>query len=83
MAGTALELALSHRFLMKYPYSIVKIDKSMIWACDTNPKALVSLKHTVAMIKDLKMSVLAEGDETEIQIQYHFFYIELVLLHLN
>ena len=53
--------------LMKYPYSIVKIDKSMIWACDTNPKALVSLKHTVAMIKDLKMSVLAEGVETEEQ----------------
>ena len=53
--------------LMKYPYSIVKIDKSMIWACDTNPKALISLKHTVAMIKDLEMSVLAEGVETEEQ----------------
>ena len=52
---------------MKYPYSIVKIDKSMIWACDTNPKALISLKHTVAMIKDLEMSVLAEGVETEEQ----------------
>jgi len=51
--------------LMKYPYSIVKIDKSMVWACDSNPNALVLLKHTVAMIKDLNMKVLAEGVETE------------------
>ena len=53
--------------IMQYPYSIVKIDKSMVWACDSNPKAFVSLKHTVAMIKDLDMVVLAEGVETEEQ----------------
>jgi len=50
--------------IMQYPYSIVKIDKSMVWACDSNPKALISLKHTIAMIKDLEMKVLAEGVET-------------------
>ena len=50
---------------MQYPYSIVKIDKSLVWACDSNPKAYISLKHTVAMIKDLEMSVLAEGVETD------------------
>ncbi len=53
--------------IMRYPYSIVKIDKSMVWACDSNPKAFISLKHTVAMIKDLEMKVLAEGVETENQ----------------
>ena len=46
--------------LMRYPYSIVKIDKSLVWACDSNPKAFISLKHTIAMIKDLDMKVLAE-----------------------
>lgn len=51
--------------IMQYPYSIVKIDKSMVWACDSNPKASISLKHTIAMIKDLEMRVLAEGVETE------------------
>ncbi len=56
--------------LMKYPYSIVKIDKSMIWACDTNPKASISLKYTIAMIKDLDMAVLAEGIETEKQKEF-------------
>lgn len=56
--------------LMKYPYSIVKIDKSMVWACDTNPKASISLKYTIAMIKDLDMAVLAEGIETEKQKEF-------------
>ena len=51
--------------LMRYPYSIVKIDKSLVWACDSNPKAFISLKHTIAMIKDLDMKVLAEGVETK------------------
>jgi EAL domain-containing protein (putative c-di-GMP-specific phosphodiesterase class I) len=56
--------------IMQYPYSIVKIDKSMVWACDSNPKALISLKHTIAMIKDLEMSVLAEGVETERHLEF-------------
>ena len=50
--------------IMKYPYSLVKIDKSMVWECDTNPNAIISLKHSIAMIKDLNMSSLAEGIET-------------------
>ena len=54
--------------MMQYPYSIVKIDKSMVWACDNNPKAFISLKHTIAMIKDLEMAVLAEGVESEAHI---------------
>ena len=56
--------------LMRYPYSIVKIDKSLVWACDTNPKAFISLKHTIAMIKDLDMRVLAEGVETQRHIDF-------------
>ena len=56
--------------IMQYPYSIVKIDKSMVWACDSNPKALISLKHTIAMIKDLEMSALAEGVETERHLEF-------------
>ena len=56
--------------LMRYPYSIVKIDKSLVWACDKNPKALISLKHTIAMIKDLDMGVLAEGVENKKHIDF-------------
>ena len=60
--------------LMRYPYSIVKIDKSLVWACDSNPKAFISLKHTIAMIKDLDMKVLAEGVET----QHHIDLLEQI-----
>ena len=60
--------------LMRYPYSIVKIDKSLVWACDSNPKAFISLKHTIAMIKDLDMKVLAEGVET----QHHIDLLEKI-----
>lgn len=60
--------------LMRYPYSIVKIDKSLVWACDSNPKAFISLKHTIAMIKDLDMKVLAEGVET----QHHIDFLEQI-----
>ena len=56
--------------IMRHPYSIVKIDKSMVWSCDTNPKASISLKHTIAMIRELEMKVLAEGVETEDQKQF-------------
>lgn len=56
--------------LMRYPYSIVKIDKSLVWACDENPKAFISLKHTIAMIKDLDMKVLAEGVENKEQVDF-------------
>lgn len=56
--------------LMRYPYSIVKIDKSLVWACDENPKALISLKHTIAMIKDLDMKVLAEGVENREHVDF-------------
>lgn len=55
--------------LMKHPYKIVKIDKSLLWACDNNPKALISLKHTIAMIKDLDMKVLTEGVENKEQVE--------------
>lgn len=50
--------------IMQNPYALVKIDKSMVWAAETNDKAMISLKHTISMIKDLNMAVLAEGVET-------------------
>ena len=49
---------------------MVKVDKSMIWECDTNPKELLSLKHSVALIKDLNMATLAEGVETKDQADW-------------
>ena len=60
--------------IMQYPYSIVKLDKSIVWAAENNMKAAILLKYTIAMIKELDMNVLAEGVETLRQAQ---FLIEL------
>lgn len=54
--------------LMQNPYSVVKIDKSLVWNACTSQKARITLKHAIAMVQDLNMDVLAEGVETEQQI---------------
>ena len=54
--------------IMKYRYSVVKLDKSMLDAADTGRQAYVLLMHTIRMIKDLNMNVLIEGVETEKQL---------------
>jgi diguanylate cyclase (GGDEF)-like protein len=53
--------------IMQYPYEVVKLDKSIVWAAQDNIKAAISLKYIIAMIKELDMTVLAEGVETQRQ----------------
>lgn len=55
--------------IMKHHYSIVKLDKSIVWAASDNPQAMISLKHTISMMQDLNMSILAEGIETTAQAE--------------
>jgi EAL domain-containing protein (putative c-di-GMP-specific phosphodiesterase class I)/GGDEF domain-containing protein len=50
--------------IIKYPFHTIKLDKSMLWSAMDNDKAMCALKHTSAMIKDMKMELLAEGVET-------------------
>ena len=40
--------------LIDFPFQIIKLDKSMIWGAMDNEKALVALKHTTAMIKEMR-----------------------------
>ncbi len=49
--------------VIRYPFHTIKMDKSMIWGAMENEKAMFALKHTVAMIKDMKMKLVAEGVE--------------------
>lgn len=53
--------------IMQHNYKIVKLDKSIVWAAQSNHQAFVSLKHMIAMIKELNMRILAEGIETKEQ----------------
>jgi EAL domain-containing protein (putative c-di-GMP-specific phosphodiesterase class I) len=51
--------------ILKYPFHIVKLDKSMVWSAMEDERAMLALKHTVAMVLDLDMYIVAEGVETE------------------
>lgn len=53
--------------LFQLPFSIIKIDKSVLWTSLENTKALQALKHMIAMIIDMEMDVIVEGVETEEQ----------------
>lgn len=53
--------------MMKYPFRLIKLDKSMVWSAADSEKAMSLLKHTINMIKDMNMDVVAEGVETAAQ----------------
>lgn len=55
--------------VLKYPFSIVKLDKSMVWYAMENALAMRALRHTATMIRDLDMHIVAEGVETEEQME--------------
>lgn len=50
--------------VISYPFHIIKIDKSMVWSAMDDERAMRALRHTVAMIKDLDINIVAEGVET-------------------
>lgn len=54
--------------VLKYPFHIIKLDKSMVWYAMENEYAMRALRHTVSMIQDLDMHIVAEGVETEGQL---------------
>lgn len=53
--------------VIRYPFYIIKLDKSVIWYAMENERAMRALRHTIAMLKDLDMYIVAEGVETEEQ----------------
>lgn len=56
-------------YLYNMPFKIMKIDKSILWSAEKNPKADATLKNTYDMAKKLKLKVVQEGVETEEQIK--------------
>ncbi len=46
----------------RLPFSIIKIDKSLIDIIDS-PDGLAIIKHTIGMMKDIKKEIVAEGVE--------------------
>ena len=57
-------------YMLSIPFSMIKIDKGIVWTAAKNERAYLALKSTISMISDLGMSVLAEGVETEEQAKW-------------
>lgn len=57
-------------YLIEFPFELVKLDKSFIWAADSNEKAKTVLSHTASMIDSLNLKIVAEGVETYEQAKY-------------
>lgn len=78
LAESGIELSLDDygsgyanmNYLLSLPFKMIKIDKEIVWTAFKNPKASIALEATIAMIKALDMTVLAEGVETEEQKEW-------------
>lgn len=55
--------------LIKFPFEMVKLDRTFIWEADENDKARKVLVHTASMIDSLELKIVAEGVETYQQMQ--------------
>ncbi len=51
-------------YLIKFPVSLVKIDKSILWNAIEDKDAMVVLKHTISMVQELNKHIVVEGVET-------------------
>ena len=49
--------------LVKFPFRIVKLDRTLVHSAIQDDKARIILQKTVGMVKDLGMLVVAEGVE--------------------
>ena len=75
LAAEGIELSLDDygsgysnmNYLLNLPFKMIKIDKNIVWRAFSDSRAKMAMEATVAMIKKLGMTVLAEGVEDEIQ----------------
>lgn len=56
-------------YLSNVEFSIIKVDKSLLWAADKNEKANLTLESVFGLAKGLNMKVVVEGVETEAHIK--------------
>ena len=50
--------------IIEYPFHTIKIDKSLVWSAMEKNKSMSALKHSINMVKDMDMELVAEGVET-------------------
>ena len=77
-AGAGFELSLDDygsgysnmSYMLNLPFKMIKIDKYIVWAAFTDKRAEKALAATIKMIKEIGMTVLAEGVETPEQAEW-------------
>ena len=57
-------------YMLNLPFKMIKIDKYIVWAAYADEKAEIALAATIKMIKELGMTVLAEGVEEKDQADW-------------
>ncbi len=55
-------------YILEFPFNFVKLDKSIIWDYFKNSFGKISLESTIAMMKSLNIELIAEGVETQEQV---------------
>lgn len=55
----------SVEYLIKFPFDVVKLDKSLVWAYMSTEKYAPILQHYMPMLHGLGAKIVAEGVETE------------------
>lgn len=54
----------NYEYIITFPLSLIKIDKSILWAADQKEENDLVLSHTIQMGKDLNRGIVVEGVET-------------------
>ena len=49
--------------IIDYPFTVVKIDKNMLWKAMKNRQAMMALKYTIEMLIDMGLEIITEGIE--------------------
>ena len=57
----------NYSYIIKFPFSLIKVDKSFLWAADESEQSDRLLTHMIQMVKDLDLKTVVEGVETEVQ----------------
>ncbi len=57
-------------YLKKFPFNVIKIDKSFIADIPYDPEAISLVKTIIAMAHSLNLRVIAEGVETKAQADF-------------
>lgn len=55
--------------ILELPVDSLKLERLFVWQLETNPKSRYIMEGLVRMAKDLNLNIIAEGVETENQVQ--------------